>query len=142
MDRTVKVQVLIYSMNPEPEFLVLKTIPRPESIWQNVTGAVEDGETPEDAAFRELKEETGIDRDMVLDFQKLFSFKYMDRRNMNVEETVFSARVKKGTAVDLTKNIYGEHETFKWCSAPEAEKMMKWETNSRAVKAVMANLKK
>jgi len=142
MDRTVKVQVLVYSMNPEPEFLVLKTIPRPESIWQNVTGAVEDGETQEDAAFRELKEETGIDRDMVIDFRKLFSFKYVDRRSMNVEETVFSAKVKNGTAVDLTKNIYREHETFKWCSAPEAEKMMKWETNSRAVKAVMANLKK
>ena len=142
MDRTKKVQVLVYSMNSEPEFLVLKTIPRPESFWQNVTGAVEDDETLEDAAYRELKEETGIDREMVLELRKLFSFRYRDGRDMDVEESVFSAEVRKGTPVDLSKNVYPEHETFRWCSAPDAENLMKWETNSRAVKMVMENVKK
>jgi 8-oxo-dGTP pyrophosphatase MutT (NUDIX family) len=142
MDRTRKVQVVVYTMNPEPEFLTLKTIPKEESFWQNVTGAIEDGETPQDAAYRELKEETCIGRDMILEFRQLFSFRYMDRRNMEVEETVFSARVNKGTTVDITKNVYPEHETFRWCPAEEAEKLMKWETNSRAVRAVMENLKK
>ncbi len=142
MDRTRKVQVVVYAMNTDPEFLVLKTIPKEESFWQNVTGAIEDGETPEDAAYRELKEETGIGRDMILEFSQLFSFKYRDRRNMEVEETVFSAKVRKGTTVDITKNVYPEHETFRWCSAAEAEEMMKWETNSRAVRAVMEKLGK
>ena len=73
---------------------------------------------------------------------KLFSFRYRDGRDMDVEESVFSAEVRKGTLVDLSKNVYPEHETFRWCSAPDAEKLMKWETNSRAVKMVMENVKK
>jgi 8-oxo-dGTP pyrophosphatase MutT (NUDIX family) len=68
MDRTRKVQVAVYTLNPDPHFLVLKTIPSDESFWQNVTGAIEDGETPEQAAYRELEEETGIGKDMILDF--------------------------------------------------------------------------
>jgi 8-oxo-dGTP pyrophosphatase MutT (NUDIX family) len=142
MDRTRKVQVAVYMLNPDPHFLVLKTIPRSKSFWQNVTGAIEDGETPEQAAYRELEEETAIGKDMILDFRQLFSFKYRDRRDMEVEETVFSANVKKDTSVDITKNVYPEHETFRWCSAHEAKKLMKWETNSKAIEAVMENLKK
>jgi len=142
MDRTRKIQVAVYTFNPDPHFLLLKTIPSDESFWQNVTGAIEDGETPEQAAYRELEEETGIGKDMILDFRQLFSFKYRGRRDMEVEETVFSANVKKDTSVDITKNVYPEHETFRWCPAHEAKKLMKWETNSKAIEAVMENLKK
>ncbi|WP_393971596.1 NUDIX pyrophosphatase [Oxyplasma meridianum] len=142
MDRIRKVQVVVYTMIKEPQFLVLRRIPSKGSIWQNVTGAIEDGETLENAAYRELEEETGIGRDKILEFGQLFSFEYRDARDMEVEETVFFAKIKEGTPVDITKNVYPEHETFKWCSDREAIELMKWKTNSRAIEAVMENLKK
>ena len=142
MDRTRKVQVVVYTMNHNPHFLILKTIPRNESFWQNVTGAIEDGETPEHAAYRELEEETGIGKDMILEFRQIFSFKYRDRRDLEVEETVFSANVKNVTPVDITRNVYPEHETFRWCSADEAKKLMKWASNSTAIDSVMEKIKK
>lgn len=45
--------------NAGPEVLLLHRIPDRGAFWQPVTGAVEPGETPEAAAARELREETG-----------------------------------------------------------------------------------
>lgn len=42
----------------EDRILVVRTSRYPE-VWQPIGGGIEDGETPEDAALREVEEETG-----------------------------------------------------------------------------------
>src|SRR3990172_4659134 len=63
MARKKKVQVWLYrSADQGPEFLLLKRPPnwRSGEFWQPVTGSIEDGETPAEAAQREVREETDL----------------------------------------------------------------------------------
>jgi dATP pyrophosphohydrolase len=56
--RPESVLVVIYT--PELETLILERADYKDA-WQSVTGSLEDGELPRDAAIREVMEETGID---------------------------------------------------------------------------------
>ncbi len=53
--------MLVYVHRPGPEFLVLRRIERLDGFWQGVTGAPEWGEPDDEAAAREVLEETGLD---------------------------------------------------------------------------------
>lgn len=54
------VSVLILIHTRDLQVLLLERADKP-GFWQSVTGSLEDGESPCDAAVRELKEETGLD---------------------------------------------------------------------------------
>lgn len=53
------VQVLLRTL--EGEYLLLKRTERDGGFWQPVTGLIEFGESPVEAALREVREETGLD---------------------------------------------------------------------------------
>ena len=52
--------VLVVVHTADGQALLLRRT-RPDDFWQSVTGALRDGETPLQAARRELREETGIE---------------------------------------------------------------------------------
>lgn len=54
------VAILVFIMNPEEKILLLSH-PERQGEWEIVKGAVEAGETIEEAAFREIREEVGSD---------------------------------------------------------------------------------
>lgn len=54
----VSVLVLVHTV--DLQVLLLERADRP-GFWQSVTGSLERGETPRDAAVREVKEETGFE---------------------------------------------------------------------------------
>jgi dATP pyrophosphohydrolase len=56
----VPISVLIVVHTADLHVLMLERADRP-GFWQSVTGSQHDGETLEETAIRELKEETGID---------------------------------------------------------------------------------
>lgn len=55
----IPVSVLVVVHTPALEVLMLERV-KPAGLWQSVTGSLEAGEKPLDAAVRELGEETGI----------------------------------------------------------------------------------
>ena len=50
----------IVVLNKNNKVFVAKRIDNPKNFWQMPQGGIDEGETPETAAFRELSEETGI----------------------------------------------------------------------------------
>lgn len=55
--RPESVLVVVYTLAGEVLLLERRS---PPGWWQSVTGSLEEGETPRDAAVRELREETGL----------------------------------------------------------------------------------
>ena len=52
-------------VNDQGEVFVGQRRDRDQDAWQMPQGGIDPGETPQEAALRELEEETGISRDLV-----------------------------------------------------------------------------
>jgi 8-oxo-dGTP pyrophosphatase MutT (NUDIX family) len=75
--------------------------------FQNITGGVDPGETFTVAALRELREETGVESDVIdLDME----YKYLDRWDHYVREKVYLCLLNKKPNVVISE----EHISFKW----------------------------
>ncbi|MBD1208128.1 MAG: NUDIX domain-containing protein [Ignavibacteria bacterium] len=79
------------------------------NVWQPVTGSIEEGETPQDAAFRELAEETGLHAKEL--WVLPFVAQYFDamRNTMNFLPC-FGAIVSAESAVTISH----EHSEYEW----------------------------
>ena len=130
-----KVQVWLYSRQVSLEFLLLKTRPERGSVWQPVTGGVEGGETPAQAALRETVEETGLNR-MIEVIPLDFRFDF-EARGKRFEEEVFLACLDRDTDVSVDEK---EHVDFKWVAAAEAEACIPYPEQRQALRKIIAKL--
>lgn len=133
------VSVLVYPAmydNSRWKYLLLRRVPQPklgfESFWQGVTGGLEEGETPLQAAARELSEETGfidielkyVDYSYSFPIRKEWRHKYaLDAKD--IVEHVFVAYVDLNQTPRLSK----EHDEYQWCSLQEAMSLLKYPEN-------------
>ncbi len=121
-----------YVVHPHPEgwrVLLLQraanTI-RPGS-WEVVTGSIDAGERPEQAAVREMGEETGLrpDRLYCVAVQPF----YLPRRSSIQLSVVFAAFVDDPGAVALSD----EHQQFEWLGVEAAEARCTWPRSRRTI---------
>jgi len=104
-----KVQVVIIDKNEEtPRLLQFKTNALRGGFWQNITGSVEEGETWEEAAVRELFEESGLKLGPLTDLN--FHFKFLIKKEKTVEEHCFLALLTSAHVVQLSH----EHDEFRY----------------------------
>lgn len=109
-------------------FLMLKRIPEKGGFWQPITGNVREGETFEEAARREVEEETGISKGRLIDTG--YSFDYFDEGSW-WHEKVFGMKIDEKTPILLSQ----EHTEFKWVTKEEAlNKYLKWPGNKEGLK--------
>jgi len=141
------IQVLVYPVRRAGsswQYLVLRRISRREGFWQGITGAVKEGETLDEAARRELFEETGF---VPLTLKRIdYSYsipvkdewKYMYASDIKeITEYVFLAYVGAETEPVLDP---GEHDHYKWCTYHEAVTLLRWPENKEALKRCAALL--
>ena len=128
--------VLIIVYTRQSEVLLLRRR-YPNDFWQSVTGSLEWGEQPGDAAVRELREETGLVGQAVCDSHCVQSFeiysiwrkRYAPGVVMN-QEHVYRLQLPKIVDIRLDPK---EHEEFQWLPRQQAAELATSHTNQAAI---------
>jgi lipoyl(octanoyl) transferase len=134
--------VSVVPVGEDGRVLLLRRSADRGGFWQQVTGRVEPGETPAEAARRELGEETGADVPVVdLGYRHAFALDPSVNRVrpgalVVVEETAFAARLPAGFAPTLSDE-HSEHVTV---APAEAMKRLRFAGLRKAVKLAAAAL--
>jgi lipoyl(octanoyl) transferase len=119
-----------------PEILMMLRRPEHGFWWQSVTGMMEPGENPEQAAHRELMEETGLTgtlRSLGLSHSFWVDpaiVRFPDGEPRFNTEICYSMEVPMGAEVRLEPS---EHSEYQWCGLDVAHELMKWEGSKAAV---------
>ena len=142
--RPESVLVVVYTDDGQVLLLQRRS---PFEFWQSVTGSLDPGECPEEAARRELAEETGlVARDRLLDRKLSRTFvidpRWRDRYAKGVtENTEHEWHYRLAGVVDITLDA-SEHKAFRWLPIDEAvETVWSW-TNKEALSALRAELRR
>lgn len=135
MRKRINVQAFVFTLNPSFKVLILKRTLERSGYWQPVCGGVEDNESLEEAALREVFEESCISNiKSIMDLD--YTFSYKETKNgelMNMQDYCFAVEISNMSNIILCD----EHEEFKWCSYDEALQYLKWEHNLIALEKLM-----
>ncbi|MFA5729790.1 MAG: NUDIX pyrophosphatase [Candidatus Paceibacterota bacterium] len=130
MKTNKQVEIIIFKkVEKELFFLILKRSPRKGGFWQPITGGIEEKETFEEAATREIGEEIGVISGIKL-IDIGYSFEFFDHGENHFEK-VFAVEVKPETKIVISE----EHTEFKWVSGQVAiDQFLKYEKNKEGFK--------
>jgi dATP pyrophosphohydrolase len=141
-------QVLVYVARlngGEWQYLLLHRVARQDDFWQGVTGGVEHGETPRQAAYRALREETGFTPGWLVDLGYDYTFPLADKwRDLyaagvdEIHEFVFVAEVSGRERPRIDPR---EHNRWKWSGFEEAVALLLWPENITALRRADAWLR-
>jgi dATP pyrophosphohydrolase len=109
------------------EFLILHRSPSHGAYWHCVSGAVEEAEAFDEAAARELREETGLDASLV-DLEQPYEYeiqKWEPHYSTGAERVIvhsFLADAPGGWEPELD----WEHDDYRWCGLEDATMLLYW----------------
>lgn len=118
---------------------------QPFAFWQSITGSLEAGEFPVDAAQRELLEETGlVSESQLIDTGVARTFtidpRWRDRYAANITENTeheWHYRLPAVVEIDIDNS---EHSAYRWFDIDDAiDEVWSW-TNKEALETLKATL--
>ncbi len=141
MNYKIPVSVLVVVYTPDLNVLLLERADKP-GFWQSVTGSQEPGETLEQTAIRELKEETGLDAKQYrlddwqvsnqFEIYKHWSGRYAPGITHNTEH-VFGMCVPGMVSIRISPR---EHLAYEWVPSDQAvDRVFSW-TNAAVLRAL------
>lgn len=132
--------VTVVPVAADGRVLLLRRVPDRGGFWQPVTGRIEPGESPEAAAERELREETGFAGPVrSLDYRHGFALspgvnRVREGTLVVVEESAFAAPLAPGAEPRLSH----EHCEHGWCSPEQALERVPFAGLRKAVRLAAA----
>jgi 8-oxo-dGTP pyrophosphatase MutT (NUDIX family) len=107
--------VIFYGEGDERLYLVLCY---PHGHWDFVKGKIEAGESKQKAALRELKEETGLESNIMPGFETMFSYDYITQRGEPAHKVV---TFFVGPSSTMKVKLSHEHIDFAWLPYEQAK---------------------
>lgn len=119
------------------EALCLRRAPHERSpgTWETVHGHIDAGETPVDAALREVAEESGLVPERLYNVSRVEAF-YLHGSDEVVLIPVFCALAAAGADVRLSP----EHDAWAWLPPEAAAQRFAWPRERRALADILALL--
>ena len=119
------------------EALVLRRSPggRNPGSWEAVHGTIEPGESPVDAARRELAEETGLVAQRLYNLSRVESFFWHA-----TGEVILIPQFAAFVAPDAAPRLSAEHDAAEWLPVVEARARFAWPRERRAIDDVLSIL--
>jgi len=139
MTKVIPGVVDVYVIRPYRESWLVLAMERARGTrspgsWETVHGHIEAGETPEAAALRELREETGLEADRLYNVT-VQSF-YLHRLNTIEMAVVFAAFVSEPGAVVTS----AEHAAHEWLPVDRAKARFTWPRSRSVIDDIFALL--
>ena len=118
--------ILFYAYKKQISYLILHYA---SGHWDFPKGKIEPGETQEQAAVRELFEETGLQARIIPDFTAVLSYRFKETDGTSTYKTVhyFLAQADRQSVV-----LSHEHQGYEWLSFEEAMQRVTYK-NARLV---------
>ncbi len=113
-------EVLLVVHRPGPEFLVLLRAPEGQGFWHLVSGGIEEGESPLEAARRELDEETALRPETFEPIALELRYRAPGGRWI----TLHPFAVEAPPAWEPVLN--DEHVDYRWCSEESALDLLEY----------------
>jgi len=128
-DTNNKILAIIYS--DEGKFLLLRTNKKHMGMdaWYVVTGAIKKGESSDDAAMREVIEETKLKVLEIKPTEHFFEYEWPVGSGIMKREDIFLAKVKH----DKPKITAWEHIDYKWLNKKDFIDQIYWYNENREV---------
>ncbi len=135
MNHLFSAGVITYTVhNNKIEYLLLHY---PSGHWDFPKGKIESGETKQQAALRELHEETELTAQLHDNFMESFSYIFHDQQKKLTQKTVYFFI---GSTMDRSVKLSYEHIDFQWLTYNKAFKMLTYDNAKEILKKAHKHL--
>jgi bis(5'-nucleosidyl)-tetraphosphatase len=134
--------VIYYKKKGTPQFLLLeyqRAGSSPSLFWDFPKGHLEGNETKQEAALRELKEETGLTAVIQPGFQEEFTYFFHDPKTKDLIKKTVYFFLAEALSNDVT--LSDEHTNYAWLSYKKAFEQLTFENARDLLKKAYEVLK-